>query len=447
MTPKGRRRHSSWVRCVQANTAYLKPAGISERLGVSLGFVEMEMRLGLIVPAVIAFVAMAIPTLAQEAHGPIKVGVLTDLGGGYTDALGDGAVVAAQLAAMDAGAILGGPAQVIAADYDRSAEVGAAVARDWYDNQGVDVIVEGGSSPVGLAVEDVSRERRKIALFSGPATSEITAANCSPYAAQWTYDSYALAHVTAATIVKDGGKTWYFIGADTALSHDLVHEATSVVEGMGGRVLGADYATRGTADFSSFLLAAQESKAEIIGLATRAGDVVRVVRQSAAFGVAEGGQKFAPLLMFLTDVDRLGLELAQGLRFASAFYWDSDDAAHAFARRFFGRVHSMPTMVQAGVYSATRHYLKAVKALGSADPDLVMQKMREMPINDFMTKNGSLRIDGRVIRDMYLFEVKRPAESDGQWDYLRRIATVPGAEAFRPLASGSCPLSGAPRNG
>jgi branched-chain amino acid transport system substrate-binding protein len=407
----------------------------------------MEMRLGIIVPAVIALIAMATPAVAEEAHGPVKIGVLTDLGGGYTDALGDGAVVAAQLATTDAGAILGGPAQVIAADYDRSAEVGAAVARDWYDNQGVNVIVEGGSSPVGLAVEDVSRERHKIALFSGPATSEITAAKCSPYAAQWTYDSYALAHVTAATIVKDGGRTWYFIGADTALSRDLVREATSVIEGLGGRVLGADYAPRGTMDFSAFLVAAQESKADIIGLATRAGDVVRVVQQSTAFGIAEGGQKFAPLLMYITDVHRLGIEMAQGLRFASAFYWDSDDATRAFARRFFGRTHSMPTMVQAGVYSATRHYLKAVKALGTTDPDLIMQKMRESPINDFMTKNGTLRIDGRVIRDMYLFEVKRPAESDGQWDYLKRIATVPGDEAFRPLAAGGCPLAGAPRTG
>ncbi len=401
------------------------------------------MRLRIIVPALIALGAMAVSAAAQEPHGPVKIGVLTDLGGGYTDALGDGAVVAAQLAVIDAGPVLGGPAQVIAADYDRSADVGAAVARDWYDNQGVDVIVDGGSSPVALAIEEVSRERRKLALFSGPATAEITAARCSPYAAQWTYDSYALAHVAAATIVKEGGKTWYFIAADTALSRALVGEATAVVEGLGGRVLGAEYAPRGTSDFGAALMAAQASKADIIGLATRAGDVVRVVRESAAFGIAEGGQKFAPLLMFITDVHRLGLELAQGLRFASAFYWDTDEATHAFARRFFGRVHSMPTMVQAGVYSATRHYLKAVKAVGATDPERVMQKMRETPINDFMTKNGTLRIDGRVIRDMYLFEVKTPGESDGQWDYLKRVATVPGDEAFRPLASGGCPLAGA----
>jgi branched-chain amino acid transport system substrate-binding protein len=411
------------------------------------GIVEFDMRLRIIMPALIALGAMAIPAAAQEPQRPVKIGVLTDLSGGYTDALGDGAVVAAQLAVTDAGPVPGGPAQVIAADYDRSPDVGASIARDWYDNQGVDVIVDGGSSPVALAIEEVSRERHTLALFSGPATAEITAARCSPYAAQWTYDSYALAHVTAASIVKDGGKSWYFIGADTALSRAVVGEATAVVEGLGGRVLGADYAPRGTSDFGAFLLAAQASKADIIGLATRAGDVVRVVRESATFGIAEGGQKFAPLLMFITDVQRLGLELAQGLRFASAFYWDTDEATYAFSRRFFSRVHSMPTMVQAGVYSATRHYLKAVKAVGATDSDRVMQKMRETPINDFMTKNGTLRVDGRVIRDMYLFEVKRPAESDGQWDYLKRIVTVPGDDAFRPLAAGGCPLAASPRIG
>jgi branched-chain amino acid transport system substrate-binding protein len=405
------------------------------------------MWLRIIMATLLALGAMVLHAAAQEPQGPVKIGVLTDLGGGYTDALGDGAVVAAQLAVTDAGAVLGGPAQVIAADYDRSPAVGAAVAREWYDNEGVDVIVDGGSSPVALAIEEVSRERHKLALFSGPASAEITAARCSPYAAQWTYDSYALAHVTTATIVKEGGKSWYFIGADTELSHALVREATAVVEGLGGRVFGAEYAPRGTSDFAAFLMAAQASKADIIGLATRAGDVVRVVRESAAFGIAEGGQKFAPLLLFITDVHRLGLDLAQGLRFASAFYWDTDEATHAFARRFFGRVHSMPTMVQAGVYSATRHYLKAVKAVGATDPNRVMEKMRETPINDFMTKNGTLRIDGRVIRDMYLFEVKRPAESDGQWDYLKRIATVPGDAAFRPLAVGGCPLATGPRTG
>ncbi|HEV2546158.1 MAG TPA: ABC transporter substrate-binding protein [Stellaceae bacterium] len=405
------------------------------------------MWLRIIMATLLALGAMVLHAAAQEPQGQVKIGVLTDLSGGNTDALGDGAVVAAQLAVTDTGLVLGGPVQVIAADYDRSPEVGAAMAREWYDNQGVDVIVDGGSSPVALAIEEVSRERRKLALFSGPATAEITAARCSPYAAQWTYDSYALAHVTAATTVKEGGKTWYFIGADTALSRALVGEATSVIEGLGGRVLGADYAPRGTSDFGPFLIAAQASKADIIGLATRAGDVVRVVREGAAFGIAEGGQKFAPLLMFITDVDQLGIDFAQGLRFASAFYWDTDEATHAFSRRFFSRVHSMPTMVQAGVYSATRHYLKAVKAVGATDPDRVMQKMRETPINDFMTKNGTLRIDGRVIRDMYFFEVKRPAESDGQWDYLKRIATVPGDDAFRPLAAGGCPLATAPRTG
>ena len=405
------------------------------------------MRLTTIAAPVVALGMIASPAPAQDSHGPVKIGVLTDLSGGYVDALGDGAVVAAGLAARDSGLVLDQHVQIIAADYARSPDIGAAIVRDWYDNQGIDMVTDGGSSPVGLAVEEVSRERRKLVLFAGPATNEITRAKCSPYAAQWIYDSYALAHAAASVTVEEGGDTWYFIGTDTALSRELVRDATAVVQGHGGTILGADYAPRGTADFSSFLSEAQRSKAAIIGLATRAGDVVRLIRQSAARGIVEGGQKFVPLLMFITDVHRLGLETAQGLRFASAFYWDVDDATRRFAHRFFSRVHSMPTMVQAGIYSATRHYLKAVKALGTKDPDLVMKKMREMPINDFMTRNGVLRIDGSVIRDMYVFEVKTPDESEGAWDYLKRVATIPGNEAFPPIEANGCPLAKAPNTG
>lgn len=402
------------------------------------------MRLMAIITPILALAVIASPALAQDSPSPVKIGVLTDLSGGYVDALGDGAVVAARLAARDSGFVLGQQVEIIAADYHRSPEIGAAIARNWFDNQGVDMLTDGGSSPVALAVEAVSRERHKLALFSGPTTDEITGFNCSPYAARWTYASYALAHAAASIILEQGGNSWYFIGSDTALSRELVRDATAVVENHGGAVLGAAYAARGTADFSSFLSDAQRSKAAIIGLATRAGDVVRLIRQSAAFGIAEGGQKFVPLLMFIADVHRLGLEAAQGLRFASAFYWDTDEATRRFAHRFFSRVHSMPTMVQAGVYSATRHYLTAVKALGTKDPDLVMQKMRETPINDFMTKNGSLRIDGSVIRDMHVFEVKTPEESRGAWDYLKRIATIPGDRVFPPLKASSCALAKAP---
>ena len=405
------------------------------------------MRLRTIVAPILALGVIASPALAEEAQSPVKIGVLTDLSGGYVDALGDGAVVAARLAARDSGPILGHRVQIIAADYDRNAEIGAAIARDWYDNQAVDMVTDGGSSPVALAVEAVSRERHKLALFSGPATDEITGLDCSPYAARWTYASYALAHAAGTEVLDHGGNNWYFIGTDTALSRELVRDATAFIESRGGTVMGADYAPRGTADFSAWLSEAQRSNAAIIGLATRAGDVVRLIRQSAAFGIAEGGQKFVPLLMFITDVHRLGLEVAQGLTFASAFYWDTDGATRRFAHRFFSRVHSMPTMVQAGVYSATRHYLKAVKALGTKDPDLVMQKMREMPIDDFMTRNGSLRIDGTVIRDIYVFEVKPPEESQGAWDYLKRIATIPGDRAFPPLEKSGCPLAKATSTG
>ncbi|HEV2474946.1 MAG TPA: ABC transporter substrate-binding protein, partial [Candidatus Dormibacteraeota bacterium] len=319
------------------------------------------MRLTMIVAPILVVGVIASPALAQDLPSPVKIGVLTDLSGGYVDALGDGAVVAARLAANDSGLVLGQHVQIIAADYDRSPEVGAAIARDWYDNQGVDMVTDGGSSPVALAVEAVSRERHKLVLFSGPATDEITGLICSPYAARWTYSSYALARAAASVVLEQGGSTWYFIGTDTALSRELTRDATAFIEHRGGAVVGVEYAPRGTADFSSFLSEAQRSKAAIIGLTTRAGDVIRLIRQSAAFGIAEGGQRFVPLLMFITDVHRLGLETAQGLRYPSAFYWDTDEATRRFAHRFFARVHSMPTMVQAGVYSATRHYLKAVK--------------------------------------------------------------------------------------
>jgi branched-chain amino acid transport system substrate-binding protein len=246
--------------------------------------------------------------------------------------------------------------------------------------------------------------------------------------------------VTGSAIVKSGGATWFFIGADYAFGHALERDTASVVEQNGGKVLGAVYAPLNTADFSSFLLQAQSSKAKIIGLANAGGDTINSIKQGAEFGIVEGGQKFAALLMFISDVHSMGLKTAQGLQFTSAFYWDLNDATRAFSKRYFDRMHRMPSMTQAGVYSATHHYLEAVKAIGSKDPLAVMEKMRATPINDFMTKNGTLREDGRVVRDMYLFEVKKPSESKGPWDYYKLIQMVPGDQAFRPLDKGDCPL-------
>jgi branched-chain amino acid transport system substrate-binding protein len=389
--------------------------------------------------ASIALLALA-GGAAVAQNAPVKIGVLTDMNSLYADIVGAGSVTGAQMAAEDAGPILGQPVQVVSGDHQNKADIGAGIARQWYDTGGVDMIADGGSSAVALAVEEVSREKHKLVLFNGPASSDITGPRCSSYAAHWAYDTYALAHVTGSAIVKSGGQSWFFIGADYAFGHALERDTAAVVEQTGGKVLGAVYAPINTPDFSSFLLQAQSSKAQIIGLANAGGDTINSIKQGAEFGIVQGGQKFAALLMFITDVHSLGLKTAQGLQFTTAFYWDQDDATRSFSRRFFERVHHMPTMIQAGIYSATRHYLNAVKALGSKDPDQVMAKMRETPINDFMTKNGQLRIDGRVVRDMYLVQVKKPEESKEPWDYLKVVQTVPGDQAFRPLDQGGCPL-------
>ena len=397
------------------------------------------MRFTLLAVSLLTFAVGIGGAVAQDAQAPVKIGVLTDMNSLYADIVGEGAVTAARLAVEDAGPVLGKPVELIIGDHQNKADVGSTIVRGWYDS-GVDMVTEGGSSAVALAVEEVSRQKQRLVLFSGPASSDITGPKCSPYAAHWTYDTYALAHVTGSAIVKSGGATWFFIGADYAFGHALERDTATVVEQNGGKVLGAVYAPLNTADFSSFLLQAQSSKAKIIGLANAGGDTINSIKQGAEFGIIEGGQKFAALLMFISDVHSLGLKTAQGLQFTSAFYWDLNDETRAFSKRYFERMHRMPTMVQAGVYSATHHYLEAVKATQSKDPLAVMEKMRAMPINDFMTKNGTLRIDGRVVRDMYLFEVKKPQDSRGDWDYLKLIETVRGDQAFRPLDAGGCPL-------
>ena len=398
------------------------------------------MRLTVFSASLCALVLTAFGASAEDAQGPVKIGVLTDMAGLYADIVGPGAVAAAEMAVEDMGPVLGQPVQIVTGDHQNKADVGSTIVRGWYDADGVDTVVEGGSSAVALAVEEVSREKHKLVLFTGPASSDITGPKCSAYAAHWVYDTYALAHVTGAAIVKSGGSSWFFLGADYAFGHALERDTAAVVEAAGGKVLGAVYAPINTADFSSFLLQAQGSKAKIIGLANAGGDTINSIKQGAEFGIVEGGQKFAALLMFISDVHSLGLKTAQGLEFTSAFYWDINDETRAFSKRFFAKLQRMPTMAQAGVYSATQHYLKAIKAIGSKDPDKVMAQMRATPINDFMTKNGTLRIDGRVVRDMYLFEVKKPEESKYPWDYLKLVETMPGDQAFRPLDQGGCPL-------
>jgi len=377
---------------------------------------------------------------AGAAEGPVTIGVLNDMSSLYAAIGGQGSVIAAQMAADDAGPVLGQKVQIVSADHQNKPDVGAAIARKWYEENGVDMITDVPTSSVALAVEDVSRELHKLALFTGPADSDITGPRCSPYAAHWVYDTYSLAHVTGSAVVKSGGKSWYFITADYAFGHALERDTAAVVEAEGGKVLGNVNVPLNTQDFSSFLLQAQASKAQIIGLANAGGDTVNSIKQGAEFGITQGGQKFAALLIFLTDVHALGLQTAQRLQLTAPFYWNMNDQTRAWSKRFEAKAGHPPTFDQAGVYSAVDHYLKAIKAIGTKDPLKVMAEMRKMPIDDFMTHNGKLRIDGRVIRDMYLFEVKKPSESKGPWDYYKLIETVPGDKAFRPLDAGHCPL-------
>jgi branched-chain amino acid transport system substrate-binding protein len=379
------------------------------------------------------------PALAQNNGGPVKIGVLTDMSSLYADITGPGAVEAVKMAAEDFGPVFGKPVEVVFADHQNKPDVGAAIARQWYD-EGVDMIADVPTSSVALAVEDISRDKHKLALMSAPASSDITGPKCSPYAAQWTFDTWSLAHGTGGSVVKAGGNTWFFITADYAFGHALQRDTAAVVEASGGKVLGNVNVPLGSQDFSSFLLQAQGSKAKIVGLANAGGDTINSIKGGAEFGIVAGGQKFAALLFFITDAHSLGLKTAQGLQLTTAFYWDRNDETRAWSKRFMDRVHHMPTMVQAGDYSSTLHYLKAIKAVGSKDPDKVMAEARKLPINDFMTKNGKLRIDGRVERDMYLYEVKTPAESKHPWDYFKLIETIPADKATRPLTEGKCPL-------
>jgi branched-chain amino acid transport system substrate-binding protein len=385
--------------------------------------------------------AMAMPASAQFANDTVKLGVLTDMSSLYADLGGPGSVLAAQMAVKDfGGTVAGKKIEVISADHQNKPDVGVAIARQWYDSDHVDAIFDVPTSSVALAVEDVAREKNKVLMISGAASSDITGKSCAATAVHWTYDTYALAHGTGNALVKQGGDTWFFITADYAFGHALQRDTTAVVEAAGGKVLGSVNVPLNNADFSSFLLQAQQSKAKIIGLANAGGDTTNAIKQAAEFGIVEGGQKLAGLLVFISDVNSLGLKTAQGLVLTSAFYWDQNDETRAWSKRFIAETKKPPTMVQAGVYGAVMHYLKAIAVAKTDDGPKVVAQMREMPINDFMTKNGTLRADGRVMRDVYLFQVKTPAESKYQFDYYTQLATIPADQAFRPLSESECPL-------
>lgn len=392
--------------------------------------------------AAAALVPAPAPALAAN-NGAVKVGVLTDMSGIYSDIGGPGSVAAAKMAIadFDGGKLLGKPIALVTGDHQNKPNIGSSIASEWYKRDGVDVIVDVPTSSVALAVENVSKEQHRIVLFTGAGASDITGKNCEPYAAHWVYDTYALAHGTGGAVVKSGGKSWYFLTADYAFGHDLERDTAAVVQQDGGKVLGQSLVPLNTADFSNYLLQAQGSGAQVVGLANAGSDTTNAIKQAAEFGLTKGGTKLAGLLVFITDVNSLGLQTAQGLELTAAFYWNQDDATRAWSQKYFAAMHKMPTMNQAGVYSALHHYFEAVKAVGSTDPDTVMEQMRKTPINDFMTHDGKLRIDGRVMRNLYLFQVKAPGESKEPWDYYKQIRVIPPDEAFRPLDKGGCALA------
>jgi branched-chain amino acid transport system substrate-binding protein len=376
---------------------------------------------------------------AEISGDAVKIGVMNDQSGLYADLAGQGSVEAARMAVEDFGELDGAEIQVLSADHQNKPDVGSNIVRQWIDVDGVDVIVDVPTSSVALAVTEITREKSRVFLVSGAATTELTGAACSPTTIHWAYDTYALAVGTGRAMVQEGGDSWFFITADYAFGHQLEEDTANIVKAQGGEVLGAVRHPLSTADFSSYLLQAQGSGAKVIGLANAGTDTTNAIKQAHEFGITQAGQQLASLLMFLTDVNALGLEVAQGLVMTTGFYWDMNDQTREWSQRFNERVGQMPTMVQAGVYSAVSHYLKAIKEIGSDESMAVVEQMKATPVNDFFAPNGKIRADGRMVHDMYLAEVKSPDESQGKWDYLEIRRTIPGDEAFRPLEESACP--------
>jgi branched-chain amino acid transport system substrate-binding protein len=381
------------------------------------------------------------PAFAQISNDVVKMGVLTDMSSLYSDGTGKGSLAAAEMAAEDfGGKVLGKPIEVVSADHQNKPDIGSAIARNWYEEQHVDAILDVPTSSITLAVQEIAKKDNKVLLISGGGTSDLTGKACSPNGIHWSYDTYALSHVAGKAMAERGDKDWFFITADYAFGHQLEDDATAVVKESGGRVAGSVHTPLNTPDFSSYLLQAQNSHARVVALAMAGGDTQTAIKQAHEFGITEGGQKLLALLAQITDIHSLGLPTAQGLIFTEGFYWDMNDETRAWSKRFYEKIHRMPTMTQAGVYSAATHYLKAIAAVGTDDAPTVLAKMRETPVNDFFAKNGHIREDGRMVHDMYLVEVKTPSESKGEWDIYKVLATIPGNDAFRPLKEGGCPL-------
>ena len=378
---------------------------------------------------------------AQISDDVVRIGVLNDQSNVYADLGGPGSVIAARMAIEDVGGkVLGKPIDILVADHQSKADVGASIARQWFEADKVDMAIGFDNSSVALAVEQVAFQTNRIAIAGAIGTTAFTGKACTPNEAAWVYDAYALTNTLARSVVRRGEDTWFFITVDYSLGYSLEADATSAVVASGGKVLGGVRHPLNTADFSSYLLQAQASRAKVVALANAGGDMTNAIKQANEFGLTRAGQTVVSLLTFITDVNSVGLKAAQGLTFVTAFYWDRDDESRAWSKRFFERHKRMPTMAQAAVYSAIRHYLRAIAAAGTDEAKAVMAKMREMPVNDFYAKNGKVREDGRMVHDMYFVQVKTPEESTGAWDYYRILSTIPSNQAFRPLDESGCPL-------
>jgi branched-chain amino acid transport system substrate-binding protein len=388
-----------------------------------------------------ALAGMSAPAAAQISDNVVKIGILTDMSGAYSDIAGAGTVIATKMAVDDfiAREKPRFKIEVISADHQNKGDVASSKAREWIDNQQVDVVGELVTSSVALAVTKVTKDKNKIALISGAASTRLTNEDCTPTTVHWTYDTYAVANGTARAVVKQGGKSWYFLTADYAFGHSLEKDASEVVKASGGTVVGAVRHPFPSSDFSSFLVSAQASKAQVIGLANAGGDTINAIKQASEFGLTPK-QSLAGLLMFISDIHSLGLKPTQTMYLTEGFYWNLNEATRSWSKRFFEKHKRMPTMVQAGMYSSVMHYLKAVKATGTDDTAKVMAQMKNTPVNDFFATNGTIREDGRMVHDMYLLQVKTPEESKSPWDYYNVRAVIPAAEAFQPLSQSRCPL-------
>ncbi|HOY35613.1 MAG: ABC transporter substrate-binding protein [Betaproteobacteria bacterium] len=387
------------------------------------------------------FTAFAAPAMAQISDNVVRIGVLTDLSGTYSDLTGAGAVYATEMAVADfiAKEKPGFKIEIVSADHQNKADIAANKAREWFESGKVDTATELVTTSVALAVMEVGKAKNKLLLINGAASTPITNEKCNDVTVHYTYDTYALANGTAKAVTKAGGKTWFFLTADYAFGHALEKDSTKVVTDNGGQVLGSVRHPFPGQDFSSFLLKAQSSGAQVIGLANAGSDTTNSIKQAAEFGISKK-QSLAGLLMFITDVHALGLKTTQGMYLTDSFYWDLNDETRAWSKRYFDKMKKMPTGIQAGQYSSVYHYLSAVKAVNSDDTAKVMAQMKKTPINDFFAKNGKIRDDGRMVHDMYLAQVKTPAESTKPWDYYKIKATIPAAEAFQPLSESRCPL-------